>query len=504
MADILRLMKFFCLSALLACFAVPSAAQRLVILHTNDTHSQIDPYEKSGLGGVARRMVLIDSVRAAEQNVLLIDAGDVVQGTLFFVLYGGEVEQKLMNEMRYDIRVLGNHEFDNGVDSLAAVLRLADSQFLATNYDLSNSPLAGKFQKYTIREYDGKRIGFFAVNLAPEGMIAEGNYDNVLYLDAIQAANASAAWLKHVERCDKVVAITHIGYNPEMPPGDVALAQASRDIDIIIGGHSHDRINSVEKSHILNADGKPVLVAQAGSRGEYLGEITLDFASDTPQYRLIPVDSRLDDRLPERITDIIQPYRQGVDSLMQVPVIKSRIELPQSSAALLNLATDIVLNVGATMADNIDFAILNKGGLRRGLPKGTVTEGQVIDMMPFTNRIVVIDIKGSDLLEAFNVMARVGGNGVSEGVDITFTGSEKDAYVTKVTIHGSLLDPDRIYRVATIDYLANGGDYMQSLKNHTLIAQSPVIVYKDVLAHLRALASARKFLNPSSSPRMHK
>ena len=166
-------------AALVPVSAAMYGSDRLVILHTNDTHSQIDPDDRDGLGGVARRKVLVDSVRRAEDNVLLVDAGDAVQGTLYFNLYGGEVEQKVMNALDYDLRILGNHEFDNGVDSLAAVLEEADGEFLATNYDLSQSPLADKFEKYTIRDVDGRRIGFIALNLRPEGMISEGNYDGV-------------------------------------------------------------------------------------------------------------------------------------------------------------------------------------------------------------------------------------------------------------------------------------------------------------------------------------
>ena len=183
-------------------------AENLVILHTNDTHSQIDPDDKDNLGGIARRKVVVDSVRNAESNFMLIDAGDAVQGTLYFNLFGGEVEQKAMNALGYDLRILGNHEFDNGIDSLAAVLKMADSKFLATNYDLADTPLKDKFGKYDIREFGNKRIGFIAINLEPKGMISEGNYNGLEYLDAMEAANASAWWLKNVDSCDMVVAVT--------------------------------------------------------------------------------------------------------------------------------------------------------------------------------------------------------------------------------------------------------------------------------------------------------
>lgn len=490
--------------------AAPAAicGEQLVILHTNDTHSQIFPDTRDDMGGVARRKVLVDSVRAANPNVLLVDAGDAVQGTLFFNLYGGKVEQEVMNKLGYDLRILGNHEFDNGVDSLAAVLSEADADFIATNYDLSRTPLADKFDKYEIREFDGRKIGFIAINLRPEGMIAPGNYDGVEYLDAIEAANAAAWWLKHVEGADMVVALTHVGYDPELPPGDINIAAETSDIDIIIGGHSHDTIKpgtAGDKPSVLtNRAGRPVLVTQTGKGGKNLGEITVDLDSLTASYRLIPVNSRLDARSDGSMEELVAPYRRGVDSLMRVPVAKAARELPQESQALLNFCTDMVLDRGRQLAPDIDFAILNKGGIRRGLPKGTVTEGELITMLPFNNRVQVIDVKGADLLPAFLQMARVDGNGVSDGVEIIYKPKTagSDAEIESVTIGGQPLDTARTYRVATIDYVANGGDYMPTLANHKKVASSRTELYKDLLAYLRTGNGRGKKINPSNKARM--
>lgn len=490
--------------AFVVAFAAVAEPAKLVILHTNDTHSQIDPDDKDNLGGIARRKVLIDSVRAAEKNSILIDAGDIVQGTLYFNLFGGELENRLMNTLGYDFRILGNHEFDNGVDALAQMLDGAQATLLSTNYDLSRSPLAGKFSKYAVREIEGRKIGFIAVNLRPQGMISEGNYDGVGYLDAVEAANASAWWLKNVENCDLVIAVTHIGYAPSMPPGDVTLAQASSDIDIIIGGHSHDLIDPASdrfRWNIPDRNGREVLVTQVGKAGKNIGHISIDLDSLTAEYSVIPVDSRLDSRVDPEILDIIAPYRAGVDSLMAHPVGRTARELPQTSPALINFATDIVLEKGRQMADNVDFAILNKGGIRRGLPKGTVTEGQIISMLPFNNRVRVIDILGSDLIPAFEQMARVGGNGVSDGVEATFSyDDENNRYqLQSVTVDGLPLDPARTYRVATIDYMANGGDYMPTLARHTQVAESGTVLYNDVLDHIGRLKKAR--INPSDKVR---
>lgn len=218
------------------------SAQKLVLLHTNDTHSQIDPTSKN-LGGVERRKALIDSVRAAEPNVLLIDAGDMVQGTLFFSLYGGEVEQKVMNRLGYDIQIMGNHEFDNGIDSLAHVYRGLEADIISTNYDVRATPLNGLVKPYVIKQVGDKRVGFIGINLDPKGMISDRNYTGLKYLDAIKAANSTAWHLKHNEGVDRVIAITHIGYEADRGVTDPELVAASEDIDLIIGGHSHTVID---------------------------------------------------------------------------------------------------------------------------------------------------------------------------------------------------------------------------------------------------------------------
>lgn len=501
-----------------AAFLITSAGaalaegHKLVIAHTNDTHSQLEPDPKDNLGGVARRKVLVDSMRNANDNFLLIDAGDAVQGTLYFNLFKGEVEQKAMNMLGYDLAILGNHDFDNGMEGLAYMLSFAETPYLATNYNLSATDVDSKFAKYAIKEFDGRKIGFIAINLKPEGMISEGNYDGVEYLDAAEAASHSAWWLKNIEGCDMVVAITHIGYNPATPPGDFSLARASKDIDIIIGGHSHDLINPADQKLqwlVPNALGKDVLVTQVGKSGKNLGEITIDLDSLTADYRVLPVSSRLDSLADPAVAEFLKPYRAGVDSLMRVPVGRTAIELGQLSDELLNWTTDIVLDRARELAPDVDFAILNKGGLRRGLPKGTITEGEIITMLPFNNRINVIDIKGKDILEAFVQMGRVGGNGVSRGVEVVYEAEtdpdNPDAIpeieIESATLNGSPIDPDKTYRIATIDYLAHGGDYMPSLARHELVTESKTVLYNDVLAHVRALKNKR--IKPSGEKRFH-
>lgn len=483
-----------------------ASAEKLVILHTNDTHSQIDPDSPDNLGGVLRRKAIIDSVRGAEKNVLLVDAGDVVQGTLYYNLYRGLVEEKVMNNLGYDLRILGNHEFDNGMDSLAKYLKLADAELLSTNYDLSESALKGMFKPYAIKEIDGKKIAFIAINLKPEGMISEGNYDGVKYLDAVKAANSAAWWLKHIGKADKVIAITHIGYDPAMPPGDKMLAESSEDIDIIIGGHSHTLLDPAHPKkglewEVENADGEEVLITQAMKQGKYVGKIEIDLDSDeTPKYSLIKVDSRYDRNPDAGLEALLKPYRNGVDSLNHVKVGKLAMKMERESPEMFNFVSDFIMRRAGELSDNVDFALVNKGGIRHGLDKGPVYEGEIISMMPFYNYVTVIDILGSDLIPAFNQMAKVGGQALGGDIDVTF--DPEDSELEEILINGQPLIPEQTYRVATIDYLAKGGDYMPTLARGEVVAKSKSVLYDDMLRYLRGPMKG-KTLKPSSVLKMH-
>ncbi len=490
----MKLQRILCALTLSALTASAIYADKLVIVATNDTHSQIDPDDK-GQGGILRRKVLVDSIREANDNVLLIDAGDAVQGTLYFNIYKGEVEHKMMNLLGYDMAILGNHDFDNGVSELARQLRIDSAQWLTTNYDLRNSELNGLFSPYSIRQVGDKRVGFIGINLNPKGMIAEGNYEGVEYLDPLKAANSTAWHLKHNEGVDYVVAITHIGYRPKGEFGDVDLAANSDEIDLIIGGHSHDTINPSTPQklnyQLTNAAGDTVVVTQAAKAGRLVAEITLDLDNGDIDYRLVPVNSRLDAGIDPKWRELLAPYRHGVDSLMQAWVGTTQREMPNNQPALLNFATDFVKTMGDKLNSGqpVDLALLNAGGLRTTLPKGKVSEGMIINMMPFSNYIVNIDIKGSDLLEALNISAaRRGGDGLSSGASATIDGKE----CSQVLINGQPLDPDRTYRLATIDYLANGGDYLEPLKCGTVVARSNNVLFNDLINWLRTDMRGRK------------
>ena len=252
---------------------------KLVILHTNDTHSQIEPTEKSilktsDMGGYARRMGQIAQVRAKEKNVLLVDAGDFSQGTPYFNFFNGRVEVDGMNRMKYDAITLGNHEFDNGVDTLATILKAAKFQVLSSNYELSNTPLKHIVKSYLIVYRGGLRIGIMALNVDPKSLIIESNYKGVVYDDPINKAIEISTLLKKKEKCDVIICLSHLGTDStKMEVNDFVIAHKTRYIDVIIGGHSHSLIANTS---VKNADGKPIVIAQMGKSGMFLGEVELE------------------------------------------------------------------------------------------------------------------------------------------------------------------------------------------------------------------------------------
>lgn len=499
--------KLFCAAAMALSMAVASAdepAGRLVILHTNDTHSRIDPMD-NGRGGLLRRKVVIDSVRAAEPEVLLIDAGDAVQGTLYFSLFGGEVERKLMNALGYDIQILGNHEFDNGIESLARQWGQLNAEKLSTNYDVRGTELEGILKPYTVREVEGRKIGFLAINLDPDGMISAANSRGVVYLDGIKAANAMAWYLRNVEHCDLVIALTHIGYAEAPGYVDLDLARASEDIDIIIGGHSHTLINPANPDgpswKAVNAAGDSILVVQSGALGAWVGKIDINLSTLGSDYSLIAIDGRLDDRIDPTTAAILEPYRHNVDSILGLKVGYAATPIVKEDWGLVNFVTDFVEHRGEQVVGRkVDLALMNRGGIRCDMPKGDVTQGLLMQMLPFDNRVVVIELSGRDLLEAFDVMVTRGGDGVSGNVVAEF--DPVTLKCTDVKIDGLPVDPDKIYTIATIDYLALGGDFLRSLKNGKEIARSNRILYDDFIDYFKNGPMKRKKVVANPGPRM--
>lgn len=263
-----------------------SDLKHITILHTNDVHSYIDPFpadhpRNANMGGVARRAALIESIRKENKNVLLLDAGDIFQGTPYFNYYGGELEFKLMSMMKYDVSTLGNHDFDNGIDGLYSQLPNAKFEFVSANYDFKNTVLDSHVKPYTIKHVDGIKVGIFGLGIELDGLVDKKNYKETVYNNPIEVATDLARILKTEQKCDLVICLSHLGFkykDEPNKPSDIILAQKTKNIDLIIGGHTHTFLDKpvIEK----NLEGKEVLINQVGCYGLNLGRIDFYLTND--------------------------------------------------------------------------------------------------------------------------------------------------------------------------------------------------------------------------------
>lgn len=255
-----------------------SKTKKITILHTNDVHSHIDPFgpndgRNANKGGVARRASLIQKLRHDNPNTLLLDAGDIFQGTPYFNYYGGELEFKLMSMLNYDAATIGNHDFDNGIDGLFAQLPHAKFNFISANYDFSNTIMDTHVKPYKIFKKGDVKIGVFGLGIELEGLVNKDAFKETKYLNPVEIAQDMSRILKTEEECDLVICLSHLGYyyKNSAKISDRSLARATKDIDLIIGGHTHTFLE--EPTVETNANGQQVLINQVGCYGLYLGQI---------------------------------------------------------------------------------------------------------------------------------------------------------------------------------------------------------------------------------------
>ena len=521
----LKIKGMAAMAAILCMTVSPTVAERLVILHTNDTHSSIEP-STDGSGGILNRKAIMDSVRRAEKNVIAVDAGDAVQGSLYFKFFRGDVEYPLMDMMGYDIRILGNHEFDNGLRDLARHYKKVKGTPLSANYDFTGTELEGVFKPWVIKKVGGKKIGFIGLNVNPESLIVAGNYKGMKFSDIIETANREAGILKREKGCDLVVAVTHIGYTstPDRT-SDVDLARASRDIDIIIGGHSHTLVDpehpEINPCFVDNADGRPVLITQTGKYGKKIGKIEIDLdapASADPKqrfgYSLIPVTARFPEQsLDRKMSAFIAPYRHVVDSVNAHVIGKALrpLDSDERNGGYPNFAADFAMWYGYLKADSIvsaggtmprpDMAVMNVGGIRQNMPEGDITEGQMLSTFPFSNSMMLISLKGKDIIESLGVAARKGGEAISGNVRVV---TDSVGNLVRVVIDDEDMDPEQVYTVATIDYVAQGNDDLRSMARNTLLWRDDVEMAAPMLRYIRHLTDLGLPVAPDPTGRFQK
>lgn len=260
-------------------FTAAAKGRQLLILHTNDTHSCVLPLNPNladtmlaGRGGFLRRAAMIDQMRKEDKDLLLLDSGDFSQGSPYYTMFKGDVETELMNIMGYDAATIGNHEFDFGLENMARIFRKANFPIVCANYDFTGTVVEGLVKPYVIIKRKGVRIGIFGLSPKLDGLVMASTCAGVRYSDPIKTANAVADKLKNEEKCDVVICLSHLGWD-EAGLNDMEMMAKTRNIDLVLGGHSHSYFKTL--NHVRNLDGKDVPNDQNGKHGIFVGKITL-------------------------------------------------------------------------------------------------------------------------------------------------------------------------------------------------------------------------------------
>lgn len=454
----------------------------LRILHTNDHHAHLEPVKFGDrlLGGIARRRTLIDQIRAESKNnqepLLLLDAGDIFQGTLYFNQYLGQADLDFYNALAYDASTIGNHEFDRGQQVLADFIAKAKFPIISANIDIApESPLYGKIQPWKILDVKGEKIGLFGLTTSDTAILSSVG-DGVKFTDPIAAARTSVSALKQ-QGINKIVALTHIGFE-----NDVVLAQKVHDIDIIIGAHSHTPVGNIPNANhpypLVEKNGtkEPVLVVTDWEWGKYLGDLSVSFDRKGKLIAWAGKPHALDASIKpnQEFENKLKAYAAPIEALRQKIIGKSlvaldgdRIKLRTSETSLGNLIADAIL--AKTKGDRVQVALINAGGIRNGFPLGDITMGNVLEALPFGNTITRVELTGKQLKEALesgvSMVEQEEGRfpqvaGIRFVWDVKLPSGKR---VTKIEVKDAsgnfqLLNPQGIYRVATNNFLASGGD----------------------------------------------
>ncbi len=503
--------KRFLLSLLLAVALtlafVPAAMAEgpitVTILHTNDTHAHLEsfePFKQPLQGGVARRYTLIEQIRAEGGNVILLDAGDVFQGTLYFNQYQGQADLYFMNAMGYDAMCVGNHEFDSGPAVLAAFIDGAEFPVISANIDVSAEPtLAGKIPAYTVLDVAGEKIAVFGLTTEDTPILSSPG-PNVIFKDPISSAEATVDELE-AQGINKIIALTHLGYSR-----DLDLAAAVEGIDVIVGGHSHTLLGDMEGAEgpyptvVTSPAGEPVLVVTAKCWGSYLGRLDVTFTAEgvVETYGGAPIF--IDESIPENpeMAAKLAEYAAPIEELKATVIGQTAVDLDGErehvrtmETNLGNLICDAML--WRTAADNTVIAIQNGGGIRASVPAGDISLGQVLEVLPFGNTIVNFDLTGAEIVEALengvSMVEEVKGRFPQVGglryafnpdlpagsriISVEVWDPAQKAYVP--------LDLKATYRVCTNNFLYGGGDGYEVFATKAQNVNETGLLLSDVL-----------------------
>ncbi|MDR2402415.1 MAG: 5'-nucleotidase C-terminal domain-containing protein [Spirochaetaceae bacterium] len=437
----------------------PVDAYELVLLHTNDHHGAIVP--NNHRGGLAEQAAYIKAVKAVNPQVLLLDAGDINTGSALSNMFAAEPDILAYNIMGYDAAIFGNHEFDAGNEKLLKQIGQAKFPFICSNIKTADGKYLGN-NPYLVKKYDGFTVGLFGITTLRTLIIASPGKD-LTFINEITAAREMVEILRSREKVDIVIGITHIGDVKEAPDHitSMELAEAVPGIDIIVDGHSHSFMEAPKK-----AGG--AYIVSANEWGKYVGHGKLKIRNGELaefNWKPIPIgpDPEVAGMLSPYITKANESLKEVVGEAAETFVFGNRLTRYQETA-LGNLITDANVWYFRTVYNQqIDFAFHNGGNMRAELPKGPITQEQILTVLPFENYLFIASLKGKDIIELFNFIATIpqGAGGfaqVSKEVRYTIDYTGGTGKLQDLTIGGAPVDPDRTYRFCTNDYLLGGGD----------------------------------------------
>lgn len=495
------LKKVLLLAALALVIVLPAAAQdetfSVTILHTNDTHSHHEP-GANGNGGAARQAAVVDQVRAEGGNVVLLDGGDRFTGTLFHQQYRGSDSARIMNAIAYDAMTLGNHEFDDGDDVLAAFVDAVEFPVVTANVDFSESAvLAGKIPPYTVLEVGGQQIGIIGLVTPDTPSISSPGDELVFNADLVGVTQAMVDELT-AAGVNKIILVTHIGLD-----ADMEVAAGVTGLDVIVGGHSHTLLGNAYVASageypviVENPNGEPVYIVQAGEHDMYLGRLDVTFdaegvvtaaAGDTILLsRYITPDPEVEALVTELAGPIEELRATEIGANAEVFLVGDRLVCRVEECLLGDLITDALrAETGA------QIAITNGGGIRADIDEGAITLGEVLTVLPFGNVTATFEISGADIVAALEhgvsrvtvengTVVRTGASGgfpQVSGLRFTFDPTqEAGSRIVSVEVEGAdgtfaAIDPAATYSVATNNFTRQGGD------GYTMFAENAINPY---------------------------
>jgi 2',3'-cyclic-nucleotide 2'-phosphodiesterase (5'-nucleotidase family) len=459
--------------------AAPAWAKtvELTILHTNDTHDHLEQFNtKNGkdLGGAARRKTFFDGVRAKTKNTLVLDGGDVFQGTPLFTFFSGEPDYKAIRMLGYDAITVGNHDLDNGLANLQKQAALLDHSPLALN--LRNDEGKPVFPGQRVVTRDGLKIGLVGImsQNAFDAVAAERRKGLTL-IDPVKALREVLPELR--KNVDFVIVLSHSGHDEE-----VAIAKAVPGIDIVVGGHSHTKVD--HPVVVMHGD-RPTLVVQAFQWGEYVGRI--DLTVDDGKIRkwsgeLVPMTSSI---TPDpAVAAMIDGYSRQIALQMNQVVGHSAVEFANANKNMGDAPIGHLIADAIRERTSTDIALMNSGGIRAPFPKGEITRGTVLSVLPFENRLVTFKVKGQVLNDILDFIAmRVGKQGSLQVSGFSMV--VDNGKPSQVLIGGKPMDPNREYSVSTIDYIANGNDGAEVFKQVSDVRATGELVRDAMFAYMQ-------------------